>query len=162
MPMSSKLALRDAYCSASPLTSSFRPPRISRAEEARRPHALLQRPVKQEIRCRAAHQVRAARQDRAGPSPDHLQNRRHQDPAARVLSPQPPHHQKRPQARAARPTACRPCAKYRPASWAQRTRHVAEAGLKGRKVGRGSRYRLGCQHCQSGPPALRREKASPR
>ena len=50
MPMSSKLALRDAYCSVPPLTSSFRPPRLSRAEEARRPRAPLTRPVKQEVR----------------------------------------------------------------------------------------------------------------
>ena len=37
MPMSSKLVLRNAYCSAPPLTSSLRPPRLSRAEEAPRP-----------------------------------------------------------------------------------------------------------------------------
>ena len=49
MPMSSKLALCDAYCSAPPLTSSFRPPRLSRAEEARRPRAPL-RVVKREVR----------------------------------------------------------------------------------------------------------------
>ena len=50
MPMSSKLALRDAYCSAPPLTSFFRPTRLSRAEEARRPRAPLQQPSKQEVR----------------------------------------------------------------------------------------------------------------
>ena len=50
MPMSNgKLQLRDAYCSAPPLTTSFRPPRLSRAEEALRPRAPL-RPVKREVR----------------------------------------------------------------------------------------------------------------
>ena len=48
MPLSSKLVLRNAYCSAPPLTSSLLPPRLSRAEEARRPSAPL-RPVKQEV-----------------------------------------------------------------------------------------------------------------
>ena len=48
MPLSSKLVLRDAYCSAPPLTSSLRPPRLSRAKEARRPRAPF-RPVKQEV-----------------------------------------------------------------------------------------------------------------
>ena len=49
MPLTSKLVLRDAYCSALPLTLSLRPPRISSAEEALRPRAPL-RPVKQEVR----------------------------------------------------------------------------------------------------------------
>ena len=55
-----KLTLRDAYCSAPPLTSSFRPPRLSRAEEARRPRAPLQRPVKQEVRESEADSVEFA------------------------------------------------------------------------------------------------------
>ena len=55
-----KLTLCDAYCSAPPLTSSFRPPRLSRAEEARRPRAPLQRPVKQEVRESEADSVEFA------------------------------------------------------------------------------------------------------
>ena len=48
MPLSSRLVLRNSYCSAPPLTSSLRPPRLSRAEEARRPLAPL-REVKAEV-----------------------------------------------------------------------------------------------------------------
>ena len=48
MPLSSRLVLRDSYCSAPPLASSLRPPRLSRAEEARCPRAPL-RDVKVEV-----------------------------------------------------------------------------------------------------------------
>ena len=50
MPMFlGKLILRDAYCSAPPINTSFCPPRLSRKEEAVRPRASL-RPVKREVR----------------------------------------------------------------------------------------------------------------
>ena len=45
----SRLSFRDAYCSAPPLESSFRPPCLSRETEAVRPRVPL-RPVKREIR----------------------------------------------------------------------------------------------------------------
>ena len=50
--LSKRIVLRDFYCLAPPLTTSphvLLPPRLSRAEEARGPHAPL-RPVKREIR----------------------------------------------------------------------------------------------------------------
>ena len=43
------LILCDADCSAPPLTSTIRPPRLSRVEEALRPRAPL-KPVKREVR----------------------------------------------------------------------------------------------------------------
>ena len=46
---SQRLTLRDAYCSAPPIESSFRPPRLSRETEAVRPRAPL-RPIKREVR----------------------------------------------------------------------------------------------------------------
>ena len=46
---SGKIVLRDAYCSAPSIATSFRPPRLSREEEAVRPRAPL-RPVKREVR----------------------------------------------------------------------------------------------------------------
>ena len=44
-----RLLLRDAYCSAPPLESSFRPPCLSRETEAVRPRAPLW-PIKREVR----------------------------------------------------------------------------------------------------------------
>ena len=44
-----RLLLCDAYCSAPPIESSIRPPRLSRDAEAVRPRAPL-RPVKREVR----------------------------------------------------------------------------------------------------------------
>ena len=55
---SGKIVIRDAYCSPPPISTSFRPPRLSRAEEAVRPRSPL-RPCKREVRESEAESIEA-------------------------------------------------------------------------------------------------------
>ena len=168
---SGKIVLCDAYCSALPIATSFRPPRFSRAEEALRPCAPL-RPVKREVQESEADSAEfIVEEEDEQPIKVERPIKVEQDPRqicfgiAAISIRQPASAASSSSEEAPGPSGTayrRPCAKFHPASWAQQTRHVAEAGLKGQKVGRGLRFHSGCQLRQSGQQALRLERASPR